>query len=168
MCAWTARACNAFTRFIPILKIVLFTVFFIPSLHGKVLRNEVVGKSRQFSKVKDVCKSLGHKHLLMVSTVENHSVDCMGKTEKITKFCEKKYPKKKGLLRGIIDPVEKDKVICEFGENVRLKISCTDRHKKLCFVPHKSCKSLRKFYALRLSVIRSSTSANTLLCLYGE
>ena len=151
------------------LSVFLTLLLFVSiTTHAKVLKNEVVGRSFKNFSLKDVCEHLGHKHLLMVSPVENHSVDCMGKAERISTFCEKKFPKSKTLLRGIVDPLEKGRVLCEFGSNVRLKISCQGKTGVLCKRPKSACENLKSFYALKLSMIRSSQGEDVLNCLYGN
>ena len=104
----------------------------------------------------------------MVSPVGNHSLDCMGSIEQISKFCLGKFPSSKKLTRGYIDPVEKEKVVCEFGTNVRTEVICRDQYQSYCSKPQTYCEKLQKIYAIQLQVIRTSSDEGKLHCHFGE
>lgn len=124
-------------------------------LLGEVVDFNAEGMTRKFHGTKESCHFLGHPHVLYVEILGPGSIDCMGKTLRLTRFCEKKYGRNVGLLRGRIDVVE-NKVICEFAKQASLKISCLKQQAGLCQNPVRACRSLRHKFATQLEVIHSS------------
>lgn len=134
----------------------LFLIFFI-TVNGwsKVIDHSVTLKRIEIYSIKEACIALGHTDLLMVDKKDRSHLDCMGTYEKVTSFCEKKFPKDNSLTRGYIDDTS-NQVICERGQNVVLKVACDKRDVPLCRNPKKGCEKLGKIFAVRLELFRST------------
>lgn len=134
-----------------------FILLFIITVNGwsKVIDHSVTLKRVEIYSLKEACTLLGHTDLLLVDKKDRSHLDCMGTYEKVSKFCEKKFPLDKTLTRGYIDDTS-NQVICERGRNVVLKVACDKRDLPLCRNPRKGCEKLGKVFAIRHEVFRST------------
>lgn len=151
------------------MKILFLLLLSIPGW-SKVIDHSVTLKRIEIYSMKEACLLLGHTDLLLVDKKDRSHLDCMGTYEKVTSFCEKKFPKDPSLTRGYIDDIS-NQVICERGKNVVLKVACDKRDLPLCKDPTSGCEKLGKIFALRLELFRSTlvkfSKGRALNCLYS-
>ena len=131
------------------------------SVTGKVLKNQVTAMKRSFFSYKETCQLMGHgKNLLLIEPKGPAVLSCMIHDVNLTEFCLKKSGHKGNILRGRIDKVEKQ-VVCERGNAVNLKISCSDKKLKMCQSDTKKvCTSLRPIFANQLVLSHHSKLKN--------
>jgi len=122
---------------------------------SKVIDHSVTLKKIEIFSLKEACLALGYGDLLIADKKDRSHLDCMGSYEKVTSFCEKKFPKDPTLTRGYIDDTS-GQVICEKGQNVILKVACDKRDLILCKNPHKGCEKLKKIFAIRHEILRAT------------
>lgn len=150
--------------------LLISIVFSNSAVWSKVVDHTVTSKKIEIFTMKEACLFLGHTDLLLADKKDRTSLDCMGTYEKVSHFCEKKFPKEKTLTRGYIEPVS-NQVICERGQNVILKVACDKRDLPLCKNPKKGCEKLRKIFAIRLEPFRSTLvkylTGRALSCYYS-
>ncbi|MFT6068409.1 MAG: hypothetical protein ACJAT2_000176 [Bacteriovoracaceae bacterium] len=151
------------------MKVFLLLIISFPGW-SKVIDHSVTLKRIEIYTMKEACQLLGHTDLLLVDKKDRSTLDCMGKYEKVTSFCEKKFPKDPTLTRGYIDHTS-NQVICERGKNVVLKVACDKRDLPYCKNPKKGCEKLGKIFATRLEVFRSTlvkfSKGRALNCFYS-
>jgi len=133
----------------------LLLFFIVNSAWSKVIDHSVTMKRVEIYTIKEACLALGHTDLLLVDKKDRSHLDCMGTYEKVTSFCEKKFPNDKTLTRGYIDDTS-NQVICERGTNVVVKIACDKRDLPLCKKPKEGCEKIGKIFAIRHEVFRST------------
>lgn len=133
--------------------LILFIFLYTGAAWSKVIDHSVTGKRVEIYTLKEACQTLGHTELLLVDKKDRTHLDCMGTYEKVTTFCEKKFPKDKTLTRGYIDDTS-NQVICERGANVTLKVACDKRDLPLCRRTKEGCEKLRKIFAVRHKLYR--------------
>lgn len=134
---------------------------------ARLLQNEITGRETSTLSFRESCESLGHQDSLLVDPVGTDQLDCMGKKISIIDVCLKKREAqflKVSLL--------KNEVLCEYGKQVFLTISCDERDAHYCSESLKSCEKLQKIFALKLNLFRHSVVSRekekVLNCLFDE
>jgi len=116
---------------------------------------------------------MGHgKNLLLIEAKGPGVITCMIKDVNLTDFCLKKLGEKGNVLRGRVDKVEKQ-VVCERGDAVNLRISCSSSTLKMCkYKTKKACSSLRPLFANQLELSHHSklknSSGDTINCYFAK
>lgn len=151
-------------RFIYSLFILLLG---LETTQARLLQNEVTGKETVTFSLKEACILLGHIDPLLVDPVGTDQLDCMGRNIKIADSCLKK--REKGFLKAYISDKE---VVCEYGTQVILSLSCDERDKHYCKDPQKSCEKLKDLFARKLSPLRQAiverAEGKVLNCFFDE
>ncbi len=130
---------------------ILFISMGLGTTQARLLQNDVTGKETVTLNFKEACMLLGHTDLLLVDPVGRDQLDCMGKNIKIIDSCLKK--KEREFLKAYI--LEKE-VVCEYGKQVILSLSCDERDKHYCKDPQKSCEKLKELFAKNLNLMRQA------------
>jgi hypothetical protein len=108
------------------------------------------GKLDRFTS-KEACIKHGFKNTLLTDVKNFSEIDCMGKPLKALKFCRDLKNESSYLLRGYALK-EDNQVVCQYGSQVRLKVECSNKYKKLCNNEKQGCLSLGTVYASELSL----------------
>ncbi|OFZ24322.1 MAG: hypothetical protein A2381_04820 [Bdellovibrionales bacterium RIFOXYB1_FULL_37_110] len=126
------------------------------SLYGKVISFEVSSSRIQDFSFFTVCKEQGISHPIIIEEKGPVVLDCMGTDVNVSEFCQKKFVDDKRLLRGVISSKAK-KVMCQFGSEAVLKLSCDkERDKVFCQDSKRGCLQLKNFYAFNLELVHHS------------
>lgn len=132
---------------------VLLLIFLSTSTFSKTVEVKTKKPFVKFHTLKEVCAAFDIHHVLLASPFGTTRVDCMGKKVSITKFCKKKYPENKKLLRGVINFEEK--ATCHFAESSIVTLDCS-AFPRFCKKASTGCKSLKGVYATNHVIIHSS------------
>ncbi len=129
-------------------------------------------QKRSYLTYLEACQKLGLKNNLLIDPIGVRALNCMGKKVEVSEACEKEKNGKLGpFIRGVID-VQNRQVICQYGKQAFLSISCEGhKNKKFCKRPKKSCLSLQKKFAGELNLAHFSRlfkgHLETLNCYYS-
>lgn len=132
---------------------ILLLFLLSTSAFSKAVEVKTKKPSVKFHSLKEVCSAFDIHHVLLATPVGATRVDCMGKVVSVSKFCKKKYPDNKRLLRGVINFEEK--ATCHFAESTIVTLDCS-AFPRFCKKASTGCKSLKSVYAINHVVIYSS------------
>ncbi len=110
---------------------------------------------------------MGVKNNLLESASGMTAVDCTSRKVEIIDFCLKHVSEKMSFIRGRVDSLGKNKVLCEFADSVVLKITCDDKSVD-CSKVKKSCKKLQNIFAFSLASHHAGSKKNILTCIYSS
>lgn len=100
---------------------------------------------------------MGYQETLLVDAVGVRALDCMGTKVSVRDVClkDRKY-KMEPFVRGYLD-TKNNQVVCQFGRAALLALSCeSDKTRKYCRSPQKSCLQLKEKYAGELMMSHHS------------
>ncbi len=132
--------------------IIIFSIISIAS--AKLIKYEVLGSKKEQFTYLDVCKKMGHRHLLLVERIGD-SIDCMGSKVTPLEFCKAIYLTDPQYIRGYIDKSSKA-IVCQKGKDVALSISCDKRDNKFCEDARASCIVLKDEFAVNLNLVHQT------------
>jgi len=124
--------------------IMLGGLLFSKYTHSKVLDVWVGNQSSQHYLAKEICAHSGIRDVMLATVIDHHYVDCMGKKISTKNFC---LSKKSTKFLRTIGFIEENKIVCHYGSQVRLTLSCTRQYRKFCQNSKKACQQLRGVYA---------------------
>lgn len=110
---------------------------------------------------------MGVKNNLLESAVGMTAIDCTSRRVEIIDFCLKVTASKKSFIRGRVDSISRDKVLCEFADSVILKMSCSDKLVD-CKNEKKSCEKLQSVFAFSLASHHAGSKNDVLTCIYSS
>ncbi|WP_417335354.1 hypothetical protein [Halobacteriovorax marinus] len=152
-------------------SIYLLTFLFLflqwPSF-SKVIENKAISLSREIYPFKTVCGDMGFKDSLIEQAVGNSKIDCTSRVVNILDFCKKKTSKRQNLIRGRVDALTKNNVVCEFAKSVVLKIDCSGDSFKCTNRKRLDCENLKKAFAYSLVLTHSAYDSRVLTCIYSD
>ena len=114
-------------------------------------------QKRAYYTFKQACERVGIKDTLIVDAVGVRALNCMGEKVQLSKIClsNKKF-KNDPFIRGYVDKKE-NQVVCQFGKAALLTLSCeSDKTRKFCRTPRKSCQNLKNKFAGELDLSHHS------------
>lgn len=155
-------------------RVFLFFLFCSWKLSASsLIQVDAEGVRRDYYSFDTVCETMGHKHSLLVEAVPPAILDCMGARVSLTEFCQKVHPEARPpLLRGMIDPLEKKKIICESGIAATVRVDCSQKSAELegfCLPAPKACAKLKNIFAIGLEAFHESGSADERInCYFTE
>lgn len=150
-------------------------------VQARLLSYEVTSRKHEVYELKEFCELSGHKHNLLVSAQNSHTVNCMGTRLRVKDFCLERPSNEESFLRGYVpfrgdsgeDGAYDDQVFCIMGVAARLSFSCESPGKRdYCRDPRKSCVKLGQSYAHDLELAYSARqyddSDEILHCHYAQ
>ncbi len=125
-------------------------------LWGNIVSFDITSSKIQDFSYSSVCKELGVSHPIIIEEKGPVVLDCMGSEVNVGEFCQKKFASDSRLLRGVISSKEK-KVLCQFGSEAVLKVSCDqEKYKTFCNNSKQGCLQLKNLYAFNLELVHYS------------
>ncbi len=110
---------------------------------------------------------MGVKNNLLETAKGQTHIDCTSRVVSILDFCKKKSAKRQSLIRGRVDVLSKNNVVCEYAKSVILKIECGHDVFK-CSANYKSdCLKLKDAFAYSLELGHSSKIEKVMTCIYS-
>jgi len=110
---------------------------------------------------------MGVKNNLLESASGMTKIDCTSRKVEIIDFCLQNTSSDKSFIRGRVDSLSKDKVLCEYADSVILKMSCDDKTVD-CNNEKKSCKKLQSVFAFSLDNHHAGSKGKILTCIYSS
>mgnify|MGYP001123227899 CR=1 FL=1 len=110
---------------------------------------------------------MGVENNLIETTKGQTHIDCTSRVVSILEFCKKKSAKRQNLIRGRVDVLSKNNVVCEYAKSVILKVKC-DGDVFKCSKNYKSdCLRLKSAFAYSLELSHSAKIENVISCIYS-
>lgn len=111
---------------------------------------------------------MGVENNLLETKVGLSKIDCTSRVVNILDFCKKKTSKRQNLIRGRVDVLSKNNVVCEYAKSVVLKIKCGESSFNCTTNAKEDCRKLKSVFAYSLEMTHASKIENKLTCIYTE
>ncbi|PIK13952.1 hypothetical protein [Halobacteriovorax sp. JY17] len=151
----------------PIYLALLILLFMQWPCFSKVLENKAISLSSEKYSFRDVCKAMGVKNNLVEVAKGQTKIDCTSRVVSILDFCKKNSSKRQSLIRGRVDVLSKNNVVCEYAKSVILKVECDTDFKCSSSIKN-DCLKLKNAFAYTLELTHSSKLENSISCIYSS
>lgn len=122
---------------------------------GRLLKDDHLSSGHRSYSWKEVCRTMAATPAPLIEKKGLTKLDCMGKTVRVSSFCEKKEASNPFYTRAVVISYDQT-VRCYSGKKVTVKWECDSQNDFFCKDKEIGCFHFKEKLASRLELVHSS------------